>query len=300
MTPSGEINNLGRFSLLLCWLFAFSVVPLSSLFAADFEKLALWSESRPLEGESESSNATLTLVRPPNPNGTAIVICPGGGYRNLVTGPEGTGIARWLSSHGITGIVLEYRLPGADPFLPLSDAQRAIRTVRAKAPEWNLDPNKIGIMGFSAGGHLASTAATHFDDGNESAADPIERISSRPDFAILIYPVISMGEYAHAGSKANLLGEDPRRSLVKLFSNELQVSPSTSPTFLAHAVDDKVVSSVNSQVFYEALLKHDVPARYLELPSGDHGLNGYQGPMWDRWQTQSIRWLAEQGIIPDG
>jgi acetyl esterase/lipase len=166
------------------------------------------------------------------------------------------------------------------------------------AQKWNVDPTKIGIMGFSAGGHLASTAATHFDLGNPSAADPVERVSSRPDFALLIYPVITMGDEAHAGSKANLLGQNPEQSLVEHFSNELQITSKTPPTFLAHAVDDKVVSSLNSQMFYDALVAKRIPAKYLELPSGGHGLNGYKGAMWERWQEQSILWLADQGWMP--
>ncbi len=292
------MNHSGSSTLILRWLFILSVNALSPLFAAEPEKFTLWPDIRPQESERESNGATITLIRPDNPNGTAIVICPGGGYRNLVTGPEGTGIARWLASHGITGIVLEYRLPHGDPNRPLSDAQRAIRVARSKARDWNCDPSRIGIIGFSAGGHLASTAATHFDEGDSAAPDPIERVSSRPDFALLVYPVISMGKFAHAGSRANFLGERPSPSLVKLYSNELQVSPATPPIFLTHALDDTVVTSENSKLFYQALLKHNVPARYLELPSGGHGLNGYKGPMWDRWQKQSMLWLAEQGFLP--
>lgn len=275
------------------------MLPLASFAEAGMERIPFWPDSASVDGKPNHGLPAITLIRPDNSNGTAIIICPGGGYGNLVTGPEGTGIARWLSSHGITGVVLEYRLPEADPLRPLSDAQRAIRTVRAQAKKWNLDPKKIGIMGFSAGGHLASTAATHFDEGNPTAADPVERMSSRPDFAILIYPVITMGELTHVGSRNNLLGNHPSPLLVERFSNERQVSPSTPPTFLAHALNDKVVSSENSQLFYEALLKHGVPARYLELSSGGHGLDGYKGPMWDKWQTQSLHWLAKQGFTPN-
>ena len=220
------------------------------------------------------------------------MICPGGGYGGLVVGPEGHGIAAWLNEHGITGVVLEYRLPRGRHAVPLLDAQRAIRTVRASGKIWNVDPAKIGIIGFSAGGHLASTAATHFDDGDPTATDAIDRVSCRPDFAILVYPVVTMGETTHGGTKANLLGKDPSPKLLKLYSNEQQVTDDTPPMFLAHALDDQPVPPENSRLLYAALQKHNIPSEYLELPSGGHGLNGYKGPMWDAWQTQSLKWLA--------
>lgn len=265
------------------------------------QKIALWPEKAPVgDGAFESTDAAITvhLPEPGQAKTAAVVICPGGGYRGRVVGPEGHGIAEWLNEHGIAGIVLEYRLPGGRPFVPLLDAQRAIRTVRARADAWNIDPKRIGIIGFSAGGHLASTAATHFDAGNPQATDPIERLSCRPDFAILVYPVITMDEKTHSGSKANLLGEDPKPELLELFSNEKQVTAQTPPTFLAHALDDKVVAPDNSRAFYEALRSRGVPAEFLELPSGGHGLNGYKGPMWDAWQSRSLEWLAEEKLIP--
>ena len=228
------------------------------------------------------------------------MICPGGGYGGLVVGAEGHGIAQWLNRHGIAGAVLEYRLPHGRPFVPLLDAQRAIRTVRARAKQWQIDPARIGIMGFSAGGHLASTAGTHFDDGNPQSEDPIDRVNSRPDFMVLVYPVIAMDEKTHGGSRANLLGSDPTPGLLNLFSNDKQVTAKTPPAFLAHAQDDTVVTPDNSRAFYEALLSHQIAAKYLQLPSGGHGLNGYQGPMWDAWQTESLEWLAKQNLIPPG
>jgi uncharacterized protein (TIGR03067 family) len=263
------------------------------------EKLKLWNGRAPLgDGKFEQADAQITVHRPDKPNGTAIVICPGGGYGGLVTGAEGHGIAAWLNRHGITGIVLEYRLPAGRSFVPLLDAQRAIRTVRTNAKAWGIDPAKVGIMGFSAGGHLASTAGTHFDDGDPKATDPIDRASCRPDFMVLVYPVITMGAATHGGSRKNLLGKDPEAKLVELFSNEKQVTAKTPPAFLAHAKDDRAVVPENSKAFYEALQAHKVPAKYLELPSGGHGLNGYKGPMWDAWQEQSLAWLAEQKLIP--
>lgn len=256
------------------------------------EVIRLWPDKAPVDATtSEESDAKITVHLPAVPNGTAVVVCPGGGYGGLVTGPEGHGIAEWLNKHGITGIVLEYRLPKGRSFVPLMDAQRAIRIVRARAGEWKLNPQRIGIMGFSAGGHLASTAATHFEAERPAEADPLNRPSSRPDFAILVYPVVSMGDQTHSGSRTNLLGENPTQELVNLFSNEKQVTSQTPPMFLAHALDDKPVPPENSKLLYDALKAAGIEAKYLELPSGGHGLNGYKGPMWDAWQTQSLEWL---------
>jgi acetyl esterase/lipase len=269
--------------------------------ASDGEKLSLWPDQAPLgDGRFEAANASITIHRPApeKANGAAVVICPGGGYGGLMVGPEGHGIAKWLNQHGIAGIVLEYRLPRGRPFVPLLDAQRAIRTVRFNAKQWNIDPNRIGIIGFSAGGHLAATAGTHFDGGDPQAADPIDRVSCRADFAILIYPVITMSEKTHGGSRDNLLGRDPKPEMVDLFSNEKQVTDKTPPMFLAHAKDDTAVVPDNSRMMYEALKARKVAAEYLELPSGGHGLNGYKGPMWDAWQTKSLGWLAAQKLIP--
>lgn len=263
------------------------------------ERIALWPRQAPVGGgETEEANAFITVYRPAQPNGAAVVICPGGGYRNLVKGAEGAGIAEWLNRHGILGVVLEYRLPKGNAYRPLCDAQRAIRTVRTNARKWGCDPARIGIIGFSAGGHLASTAATHFDNGEPGTEDPVDRVGSRPDFAILIYPVISMGPATHAGSMKNLLGEHPAEGMAKLFSNEKQVTDQTPPVFLAHAADDRVVPPAHSQMFYDALRSHKVEAEYLKLPSGGHGLNRYSGPMWDAWQNRSLQWLVSQQMIP--
>lgn len=285
---------------------AVAVAVFGSIFAASAraeppkpEKIELWNRKAPNgDGTFEEAATWITVHRPEKPNGAAAVICPGGGYGGLVTGAEGHGIAAWLNQHGIAGIVLEYRLPKGRSFVPLLDAQRAIRTVRSRAREWGLDAQKIGIVGFSAGGHLASTAATHFDAGNADAADPIDRLSCRPDFAILVYPVITMNEKTHGGSKMNLLGKEPTQKMLDLFSNEKQVTDKTPPCFLAHAVDDKPVPPENSRQFYAALQQHKVPSEYLELPSGGHGLNGYKGPMWDAWQEKSLLWLVKVNILP--
>lgn len=248
--------------------------------------------------DSAARKAAITVHQPQQPNGTAVVICPGGGYGGLVTGAEGHGIAGWLNKQGITGIVLEYELPAGRSMIPLQDAQRAIRYARANAKSLKLDPQRIGIMGFSAGGHVASTAGTHFDAGDKTAADPLNRVSCRPDFMVLIYPVITMGELTHAGSKRNLLGKSPDEATVRWFSNETQVTKNTPPAFLAHAKDDKVVPPEHSRMFHAAMQKNRVPSKYLELPSGGHGLNRYQGPMWDAWQQQSLQWLTTQKLVP--
>jgi len=296
------VSHLRHFALFLAGAALLSAVPngLSQTAEPPPEKISLWSNHAPVgDGTFQTADPMITVHRAAKPNGAAFVICPGGGYGGLVVGGEGHGIAAWLNQHGITGVVLEYRLPHGKANVPLLDAQRALRIVRSQAKEFGVDPHRIGIIGFSAGGHLASTVDTHFDAGDSKSSDPIEAASSRPDFAILVYPVISMGaELGHAGSRNNLLGKDAAPDLIEKFSNELHVTAQTPPTFLAHAKDDKVVPIDNSQVFYDALQKNHVPSKFLELPTGGHGLNGYKGPMWDAWQQQSLEWLAELKFIP--
>lgn len=268
-----------------------------SMSAADPETISLWDGRAPVgDGSFTDEDPRMFVYRPEKPNGTAIVICPGGGYGGLAIEPEGHGIARWLNKHGITGVVVKYRLPRGRTKVPMMDAFRAIRMTRQNARLWKLNPDRIGIMGFSAGGHLASTCATQFESADAQRTDPLQRLSSRPDFAILIYPVITMGAQTHGGSRRNLLGADPGEELVRSMSSELRVTAVTCPTFLAHALDDKPVPPINSQMFYEALQRHRVPSRYLKLPNGGHGLNGYKGPSWEAWQKQSLEWLNE---LPD-
>lgn len=277
---------------ILCAALLLSALSFAAIAEDRPEPMPLWP------GDAPQSTAKITLHRPDKPNGAAIVICPGGGYGGLVKNGEGHGIAKWLNKHGITGIVLEYELPKGRSNVPLNDAQRALRTARANADDWEIDPDRLGIIGFSAGGHLASAAGTHFDLGDEEADEPIERFSSRPDFMILIYPVISMGDKGHGGSRRNLLGKNPTAELIEKFSSEKQVTKDTPPAYLAHAQDDKVVVPDNSAMFHAACKAHGVTSTYLELPSGGHGLNGYKGPMWDAWQTGSLQWLAELKMIP--
>jgi len=209
--------------------------------------------------------------------GQAVIICPGGGYHILAYDYEGTDIARYLNSIGVAGIVLKYRLPvygncEVPHKTPLMDAQRAMRLVRSNAAKWNINPSKIGIMGFSAGGHLASTLGTHFDYGNKNSADSVERISCRPDFMILMYPVITFTDPAlHKGSREALLGKDADPELVKLYSNELQVKTDTPPAILFLADDDKAVPSENSILMYKALQAKGIHAELHIVSEGGHG-----------------------------
>lgn len=222
----------------------------------------------------------------------ALVICPGGGYGMLCIEPEGFGIANWLNKNGVAGFVLQYRLPHGRKDVPLADAQRAIRWVRAHAAEYGVDPQKIGIIGFSAGGHLASSAAVHFDSGNPNDSDALSRISCRPDFAVLIYPVISMEPgLTHGGSRTSLLGENPTPDEELFFSNQKQIGLAVPPVFLAHAQDDTVVPPENSASFARRMEELGLPHVYLQLPDGGHGLNGYHGSSWDKWQADSIEWI---------
>lgn len=218
--------------------------------------------------------------------GQAVIICPGGGYRILAYTHEGTDVAKMLNGHGIAGIVLKYRLPEnesnkAPHQSPLMDAQQAIRLVRQHAGKWNIDPEQVGILGFSAGGHLAATAATHHDP------------ETRPDFAALIYPVISMQDgLTHKGSKHNLLGAEPSEELVAYYSNELQVNSETSPTFLVHSSDDQAVAVGNSLAMYDVLQQANVPVQMHLYPYGGHGYGLAVGkPLLESWPTRLIEWL---------
>jgi acetyl esterase/lipase len=232
--------------------------------------------------------------------GQAVVICPGGGYNNLAYNWEGSDPARWLAAKGIVAIVLKYRLPepksNVNPTLsPLMDAKRAIRIARFYAGKWGIQKNKIGIMGFSAGGHLASTAGTHFDAGISSAADSIEQQSSRPDFMVLVYPVISMSKnIMHRGSRNRLIGQNPDSATAKLYSNELQVTKDTPPTFLLHTTDDRTVPVENSLLFYQALKDNGVAAEMHIFPKGGHGFamgTGYGAV--EKWMDICHEWIME-------
>jgi len=230
--------------------------------------------------------------------GQAVVICPGGGYQILAYDLEGTDIARYLNSIGVAGVVLKYRLPAScgcpEPWnAPVADARRAMRIVRHNAGAWNIDPAKIGVMGFSAGGHLASTLGNHFDFGNSEAADPVERVSCRPDFMILMYPVITfIDSTAHAGSREALLGTHPDPALIRYFSGELGVRGDTPPAFIVHANDDRAVPIRNSILMFEALHGKGVPVELHVLTEGGHGFGlGIANPHVGSW-TENLRlWL---------
>ena len=230
--------------------------------------------------------------------GQAVVICPGGGYVRLAYDWEGSDIAKLFNSRGIAAIVLKYRLPISKSNIvphetPLIDVKRAMRLTRYHAASWNIDSNKIGVIGFSAGGHLASTLGTHFDFVLSFASDPVETMSSRPDFMILIYPVISMTQsFMHKGSRNALLGESSDPELARYYSNELQVKKDTPPTFLIHSTDDKSVPVENSLVFYKALIEQNVPVEMHIYPEGGHGFSLATGKgHWQFWTERCFDWL---------
>ena len=264
----------------------------------------LWANGAPgALGTAQPDRPTITPYLPPEgrANGTAVVVFPGGGYQHLSMVKEGSDVASWLASNGVTAFVVQYRLgPAYHHPAMLDDAQRAIRTVRARATEWGIDPGRVGIIGFSAGGHLASTAGTHFDAGAPSSADRIERASSRPDFMMLIYPVITMrgDSTTHAGSRLNLLGADPSPELVRTLSNETQVTAQTPPAFLVHTFDDRTVPVQNSLLFYDALRSAGVAA---ELHVFDHGPHGFglapTDPVLSAWPGLAEAWMRRHGWI---
>jgi acetyl esterase/lipase len=232
---------------------------------------------------------------------TGVVVCPGGGYGGLALDHEGKQIAEWLTARGVAAFVLHYRLgPRYRHPIPMQDAQRAVRLVRARCKEHGVAPNQIGIWGFSAGGHLASTVSTHHDPGNEDAPDPVDRVSCRPDFAILCYPVIRMDPpHYHAGSRRNLLGEKPDEKLVQSLCNDTQVNKDTPPTFLFHTKEDKAVVLANSELYYAALRMAKVPAKLAVYDKGPHGVGlGGKDPELSKWPGQLEEWLRERRLLP--
>jgi acetyl esterase/lipase len=231
--------------------------------------------------------------------GCAVVICPGGGYGMEAMDHEGYDMAKWLAGKGVAGIVLKYRLPNGHHQIPSEDARRALRIARMHAGEWGIQENKIGIAGSSAGGHLASTAGTRFDKGNPEATDPVEKISCRPDFMLLLYPVITMKEeFTHQGSRNNLIGKGLDQNLVKQYSNELHVTPETSPTFLVLADNDTGVVPRNSIEFYTALKANKVPAEMHIFDKGGHGFGMRKNNIpVDQWPELFVDWLKSTGFI---
>ncbi len=257
------------------------------------------------KGEADGDKPSVTIYLPADEKatGAAVVICPGGGYGFLAMDHEGHQVAQWLNSLGVAGFILKYRHrnsgAGYGHPAPLQDAQRAIRVVRAGAHKWGIDPNRVGILGFSAGGHLASSAGTHFEQPHYEAKDSIDDARCRPDFMILIYPVISFSKWcAHTGSRTNLLGKDPDEELVKSLSNEEQVTPQTPPTFLVHANDDKGVPPENSIYFYLALRKAAVPAELHIYEKGGHGFGlGKKDSPAASWPQRCADWMRDQKLL---
>jgi len=248
------------------------------------------------------SRPTLAVYLPPagKSNGTAVIVCPGGGYVHLAFTHEGTDVARMLNGMGITAFLLKYRLPSDETMVdktigPLQDAQRAIQLVRQRAADWGVNPARVGILGFSAGGHLASTAGTHF---RKDYIDNPSHISLRPDFMVLLYPVISFDDnYGHRGSRNALLGVHPDTALIREYSNELQVTAATPPTFIIHAEDDNAVPVVNTTYFYEALQRHGVPVEMHIYPKGGHGFGLHNKTTTDEWTDRLRNWLGGNGWL---
>jgi acetyl esterase/lipase len=268
------------------------------------QTVPLWTGEAPgAQGVEDRDRPTITIYLPYGRQaaaGAGVVVCPGGGYQGLAANHEGRQVANFLNSHGVAAFVLKYRLgPRYHHPVELGDAQRAIRLVRARAKEFNVDPERVGIMGFSAGGHLASTAGTHFDAGDAGAADAVDRLGSRPDFLILGYPVISFTTpYTHKGSLRNLLGDAPDAKLIESLSNELQVTAQTPPTFLFHTNADTGVPPENSVLFYLALRKAKVPAEMHIFEKGPHGVGlGNTDPALAEWPILLAKWLRTRGLV---
>ncbi|MEX2601713.1 MAG: alpha/beta hydrolase [Balneolaceae bacterium] len=288
-----------KISLLTC-LFTLLTVQVST----SQEVLPLWEETDPNSAVVHPDDLpTLAVYLPEEPlrTGTAVIVLPGGGYSHLAIDHEGVQVAERLNSMGITAFVLKYRRGVDYPHpVPLGDAQRAIRMVRANASSWEIDPDRIGILGFSAGGHLASTTGTHFDSGDSEEDDPIEQASSRPDFMALIYPVITMvEEFMHTGSRNNLIGSNPDPALAVRMSSERQVTPDTPPAFLVHSSDDAGVPVENSLSFYSALRNAGVPVEMHIYETGPHGFGlAPEDPLLSSWPSLFETWLQSRGLLP--
>lgn len=290
---------------LVCIIIAIASIT-SAAAQSPHEVVLLWPDGAPgAKGSDDGDKPSLTIYLPAEEkaNGAAVVICPGGGYGHLAMDHEGHQIAQWLNSLGVAGFILKYRHSrsgaGYGHPAPLQDAQRAIRMVRSRAKQWNVDLRRVGIIGFSAGGHLASSAGTHFQMRYSEARDAIDKFSCRPDFMILGYPVISFTEwFTHSGSRKNLLGNDPDPKLVENFSNEKQVTSETPPTFLVFADDDKVVPVENGIYFYLALRKAEVPAEMHIYEKGGHGFGpGVGKGACSSWMPRCADWMKGRGLF---
>jgi acetyl esterase/lipase len=290
-----------RFAVIAAAAMCLGILPTARAAAAADANLAdkawinLWEGKAPgALGDSPEDTPAVQVFLPTAGKGTgsSIVVCPGGGYGGRAN-HEGPVVGEWLAKNGVTAFVLRYRVgpKGYHHPIQMVDASRAIRLVRSHAAEWKLDPKRIGILGFSAGGHLASTVSTHFDDGKADAPDPIDRVSSRPDVQILIYPVITMGPTGHAGSRVNLFGKEKATdpALIELLSNEKHVTAQTPPAFVVHAVEDKAVPVSNSDEYVAALKKAGVEVEYVRPEKGPHGFG-----LKDFWTGACVEWLRKQ------
>jgi acetyl esterase/lipase len=269
----------------------------------DGKTLLLWPGGAPgALGTADADKPAITVYLPRTApkDATAVIVCPGGGYGALAMNHEGRQIANWLNSYGIVAFVLKYRLgPRYHHPIEMGDAQRAVRMVRAQAKDFGVAPDRIGAWGFSAGGHLVSTIGTHFEAANTKAGDPIDAVSSRPDFMILAYPVISFTTpYTHKGSLKNLLGDNPDQALVESLSSELQVTSKTPPAFLFSTSGDTGVPSENSVLFYLALRKAKIPAELHVFQNGPHGVGlGNNDPALAEWPVTLANWLRVRGLV---
>ena len=264
------------------------------------DPLPLWPNGAPGALGKEPADVPTLTVYPAATGGPApaIVVCPGGGYGGLAA-HEAEPIARWLNTIGVTGVVLKYRLgPRYHHPAMLQDAQRAIRTVRARSAEWNIDPKRVGVLGFSAGGHLAATASTQFDAGKPDAPDPVDRLSCRPDVSVLVYPVITMTDpHTHAGSRRNLLGESPAKEQVEAMSAEKRVTKDTPPAFIFHTADDEPVPVENALAYASALRKNGVPFELHVYEHGRHGVGlATNDPVLGTWPARCADWLGRRGF----
>jgi len=303
-----------KFDLKLPLIFIFLLINISQGFSQSIV-LPIWDDKIPNRIETDEKEIqtdddilwvekvqipTIEVYLPAkkHASGQGVLICPGGGYQGLAYDWEGTDIAKWLNAKGIAGIVLKYRLPSSASLtnrheVPLQDVQRALRLVRLNAEKWNVNPNEIGIMGFSAGGHLASTLGTHFNESFDFETSSIDSVSARPDFMVLIYPVIPMKEeYTHQGSRNALLGSEPNQQMVEHYSNELQIKSNTPTTFIIHSTDDDAVPVENSLLFYQALKRSDIAAEMHIFPTGGHGYSLALGDdHLGSWSDLLINWL---------
>ncbi len=291
------------FSLTLALLFAATIAEGSH--AEEPVTIKLWENGAPGKPATKPEDEPVLYMYVPSaessPTGTGIIVVPGGGYGGLAMDHEGKQIGEWLSSQGITAFVLKYRMHGTGHMypVPMMDGTRAVRLVRSRAKEWGIDPSRIGVMGFSAGGHLASTLGTHFDSGSPQSSDSIEQISSRPDFLILCYPVISLvADYTHKGSVTNLLGSSPDPKLLHDLSNDTEVTAQTPPTFIFQTSEDTAVPAENAVGFYLALHKAGVPAEMHIFQSGKHGVGlAKDVPGTNKWPELCHEWLKVRGLL---